>query len=243
MVPGCADWHGMDFSKIRKPRCDHGDGDKCTVLLIDYSVCRITKMSSIFLDIFFRTISLQVVSINQSPLGLHSLHAARGISEPTLTFFGGTQTTCTPLTALSSLSEACIEKAVAGANILVFVIPHQFIGGLCEKICKNVAPDCIGVSLIKGLDFDDKGLVLISDIISDRLGEMSMSKARMSDTRHRNRVIFAPATVWKWNPPGRQRLACIEEGRATCALPKILVFVHREVISELCAVNMHASLG
>ena len=147
-------------------------------------------------------------------------------------FLGGNRATCTPLTALSLFSEACIEKAVAGANILVFVIPHQFIGGLCEKICKNVAPDCIGVSLIKGLDFDDKGLVLISDIISDRLGEMSMSKARMSNTRHRNRVIFAPATVWKWNPPGRQRLACIEEGRATCALPKILVFVHRELISE-----------
>lgn len=73
-------------------------------------------------------------------------------------------------------SEACIEKAVAGANILVFVIPHQFIGGLCEKIIKNVAPDCIGVSLIKGLDFDDKGLVLISDIISGRLGEISISR-------------------------------------------------------------------
>lgn len=70
-------------------------------------------------------------------------------------------------------AEACVEKAVKGASILVFVTPHQFIGGLCEKICQNVAPDCIGVSLIKGLDFDDNGLVLISDLISSRLGACS----------------------------------------------------------------------
>jgi len=60
-------------------------------------------------------------------------------------FLGGNRATCTPLTALSLFSDACIEKAVAGTNILVFVIPHQFIGGLCEKICKKVAPDCIGI--------------------------------------------------------------------------------------------------
>mmetsp|Transcript_31237 Transcript_31237/g.73046 ORF Transcript_31237/g.73046 Transcript_31237/m.73046 type:complete len:400 (+) Transcript_31237:65-1264(+) len=73
------------------------------------------------------------------------------------------------------IAESCIEKAVTGANILVFVIPHQFIGGLCEKIVGNVASDCIGVSLIKGLDFDQNGLVLISDLISAKLGGMDIS--------------------------------------------------------------------
>ena len=73
------------------------------------------------------------------------------------------------------IAESCIEKAVTGANILVFVIPHQFIGGLCEKIVGNVASDCIGVSLIKGLDFDENGLRPISDVISEKLGGMDIS--------------------------------------------------------------------
>eukprot|EP00285_Hemiselmis_virescens_P017338 CAMPEP_0173393466 /NCGR_PEP_ID=MMETSP1356-20130122/22123_1 /TAXON_ID=77927 ORGANISM="Hemiselmis virescens, Strain PCC157" /NCGR_SAMPLE_ID=MMETSP1356 /ASSEMBLY_ACC=CAM_ASM_000847 /LENGTH=399 /DNA_ID=CAMNT_0014351485 /DNA_START=66 /DNA_END=1265 /DNA_ORIENTATION=+ len=73
------------------------------------------------------------------------------------------------------IAEANIEKAVSGANILVFVIPHQFIGGLCEKIMPNVSSDCIGVSLIKGLDFDENGLVLISELISKKLGGMDIS--------------------------------------------------------------------
>lgn len=46
------------------------------------------------------------------------------------------------------------------------VLPLQFIHGLCSKIKDHIAPDCICVSLIKGLHFDETGLVLISDIIS-----------------------------------------------------------------------------
>lgn len=72
--------------------------------------------------------------------------------------------------AVADIAEAC-----AGASILIFVIPHQFLGGLCEKIRSVVAPYCIGVSLIKGVHFDDTGMVLISEMISKEMGGMDIS--------------------------------------------------------------------
>jgi len=61
-------------------------------------------------------------------------------------------------------------EAVAGADILVFVLPHQFVRGLCAKLRGNVREGAFAVSLIKGVEFDENGIVLISDVISKELG-------------------------------------------------------------------------
>ncbi len=55
---------------------------------------------------------------------------------------------------------------------MIFVLPHQFLGGLCEKIAGNHAADCIAISLIKAVHFDETGMVLISDMI--KLGLLGM---------------------------------------------------------------------
>uniref|UniRef100_A0A6P8Q5M0 Glycerol-3-phosphate dehydrogenase [NAD(+)] n=1 Tax=Geotrypetes seraphini TaxID=260995 RepID=A0A6P8Q5M0_GEOSA len=66
-------------------------------------------------------------------------------------------------------------NASADADILVFVVPHQFIGKLCDLLKDHVKKDTIGVSLIKGVDEGPEGLRLISDIIHKKLGiEMSV---------------------------------------------------------------------
>jgi glycerol-3-phosphate dehydrogenase (NAD+) len=53
--------------------------------------------------------------------------------------------------AIPSLSEAC-----EGATLLIFVLPHQFLPRLMPTIRDAVHPSCRGVSLIKGLDFDQR---------------------------------------------------------------------------------------
>ncbi|XP_019366764.1 PREDICTED: glycerol-3-phosphate dehydrogenase [NAD(+)], cytoplasmic [Gavialis gangeticus] len=68
-----------------------------------------------------------------------------------------------------------LVQAAAGADVLIFVVPHQFVGGICEQLHEHVRKDAIGVSLIKGVDEGPDGLKLISDIIRERLGiEMSV---------------------------------------------------------------------
>uniref|UniRef100_A0A8C6P5F0 Glycerol-3-phosphate dehydrogenase [NAD(+)] n=1 Tax=Nothobranchius furzeri TaxID=105023 RepID=A0A8C6P5F0_NOTFU len=61
-------------------------------------------------------------------------------------------------------------EASSDADILVFVIPHQFIGKVCDTIKGKVKSDALGISLIKGVDEGPDGLKLISDIIQEKLG-------------------------------------------------------------------------
>ncbi|NXH15245.1 GPDA dehydrogenase, partial [Bucco capensis] len=73
------------------------------------------------------------------------------------------------------VAEADLLKACAGADILLFVVPHQFIGQVCEQLKGHVKKDAVGMSLIKGVDEGPDGLRLISDIIHEKLGiEMSV---------------------------------------------------------------------
>lgn len=69
--------------------------------------------------------------------------------------------------AVPDLKEAC-----NGATLLIFVLPHQFLPRLLPTVREAAHPSCRGVSLIKGLDFDEetKMPVLISKSISDAMG-------------------------------------------------------------------------
>ncbi|KFQ24141.1 Glycerol-3-phosphate dehydrogenase [NAD(+)], cytoplasmic, partial [Merops nubicus] len=73
------------------------------------------------------------------------------------------------------VAEPDLVKACSGADILLFVVPHQFIGKVCDQLKGHVKKDAVGVSLIKGVDEGPDGLRLISDIIHEKLGiEMSV---------------------------------------------------------------------
>lgn len=63
-----------------------------------------------------------------------------------------------------------LPDAVRGATLLIFVLPHQFLPRLLGDVKANMAPNAKAISLIKGIDFDEKGLVLISDTLRRGLG-------------------------------------------------------------------------
>ncbi|XP_078538551.1 glycerol-3-phosphate dehydrogenase 1-like protein isoform X1 [Lissotriton helveticus] len=63
-----------------------------------------------------------------------------------------------------------VVEAATGADILVFVLPHQFIGRVCGQLVGHVKSGAFGISLIKGVDEGPDGLKLISDIIREKLG-------------------------------------------------------------------------
>ncbi|GJQ10964.1 hypothetical protein GpartN1_g2755.t1 [Galdieria partita] len=62
-----------------------------------------------------------------------------------------------------------IVEAVKGATVLVFVVPHQFIRNLCKQMKSAISSHCRGISLIKGIDFNESGPLLITDIIKSEL--------------------------------------------------------------------------
>lgn len=42
-----------------------------------------------------------------------------------------------------------VVKAAADADILIFVVPHQFIGKLCDQLKGHIKKEALGISLIK----------------------------------------------------------------------------------------------
>ncbi|KAL7884618.1 hypothetical protein AOLI_G00073880 [Acnodon oligacanthus] len=69
---------------------------------------------------------------------------------------------------------ADLVEAVSGADVLLFVIPHQFISRVCGTMQGKIKGDALGMSLIKGVDEGPDGLKLISEVIREKLG-ISMS--------------------------------------------------------------------
>lgn len=58
-------------------------------------------------------------------------------------------TILTLLPSTSQLAVADLVEASSDADILVFVIPHQFVGKVCDTIKGEIKGDALGISLIK----------------------------------------------------------------------------------------------
>lgn len=63
-----------------------------------------------------------------------------------------------------------VVEAAKEADILIFVVPHQFIRTLCSTLLGQIKPTAIALSLIKGFDqAEGGGIELISHIIKRQL--------------------------------------------------------------------------
>ena len=63
-----------------------------------------------------------------------------------------------------------IRDAVKDSTILIFNLPHQFIGGLCDQLKGHIVPYARGVSCIKGVNVSSDHVSLFSESIGEKLG-------------------------------------------------------------------------
>lgn len=68
------------------------------------------------------------------------------------------------------IANPSLEDAARNSTILVFVIPHQFIARICDRLKGGILPFARGISCTKGVDVSDKGIQLFSESIGQRLG-------------------------------------------------------------------------
>ncbi|KAL9096116.1 MAG: hypothetical protein Q9165_001639 [Trypethelium subeluteriae] len=68
------------------------------------------------------------------------------------------------------IANPSLENAVQDSTILIFNLPHQFIGKICDGIKGKIVPFARGISCIKGVDVSDKGIQLFSESIGLKLG-------------------------------------------------------------------------
>ena len=62
-----------------------------------------------------------------------------------------------------------MEYAIRNADVLCFIIPHQFAEDTLNKMSPYVQSNAICISLTKGISFDEEGPVLISSMIRKKL--------------------------------------------------------------------------
>lgn len=76
-----------------------------------------------------------------------------------------------------------LVEASRDANVLVFVLPHQFVRGVCEKMRDHIAPNAKAISLIKGLEIKPESVTLFSEEISRKLNinVAALSGANIAD--------------------------------------------------------------
>jgi glycerol-3-phosphate dehydrogenase (NAD+) len=94
-----------------------------------------------------------------------------------------------------------LKAAVRDATILVFNVPHQFMGNICKQLDGVVLPYARAVSCIKGVDVSADGISLFSDYIGKRLG---IYCGALSGANIANEVAaekFSETTV-AYDPPG-----------------------------------------
>ncbi|XP_015772268.1 PREDICTED: glycerol-3-phosphate dehydrogenase [NAD(+)], cytoplasmic-like isoform X2 [Acropora digitifera] len=89
-----------------------------------------------------------------------------------------------------------VVEAAKDADILVFVLPHQFVKNVCRKLKDSIKPSVIAVSLIKGLDHASVGLNLVSNIIKDELNIPDVSVLMGANlAKEVAREMFGEATI------------------------------------------------
>ncbi|KAK3497470.1 NAD-dependent glycerol-3-phosphate dehydrogenase [Neurospora hispaniola] len=62
-----------------------------------------------------------------------------------------------------------LVDAVKDSSILIFNLPHEFIGNICRQIKDHIAPYARGISCIKGVSVTDDKIELICNYVSDAL--------------------------------------------------------------------------
>lgn len=63
-----------------------------------------------------------------------------------------------------------LVEAAKDADVLIFVVPHQFVPAQCKQLLGKIKPTAVALSLIKGFDIaEGGGIALISHIITKHL--------------------------------------------------------------------------
>lgn len=68
------------------------------------------------------------------------------------------------------IANPSIEESVKGASILVFNLPHQFIGRIAKQLQGHILPFARGISCIKGVSVSESEVSLFSESIGRGLG-------------------------------------------------------------------------
>lgn len=69
-----------------------------------------------------------------------------------------------------------LVEASKDADILIFVIPHQFIGNACDTMSGKIKKDAIGISLIKVQTSLTRHRKMLIRVVSDTRSQVKLGQ-------------------------------------------------------------------
>lgn len=140
-----------------------------------------------------------------------------------------------------------IIDAVHDASILVFNVPHQFVGKICGQMQGHTLPYAKAISCIKGVEVGPEGISLFSDVIGRRLGIYCGALSGANIANEVAQEKFSETTI-AYQPPADVR----EEARVPKEYPPVdhatfktlfhRPYFHVRCISDVAGVSLGGAL-
>lgn len=138
-----------------------------------------------------------------------------------------------------------LRGAAGDATILVFNVPHQFMGNICKQLVGNILPYARGVSCIKGVDVTADGISLFSDYIGRKLGIYCGALSGANIANEVAREKFCETTIG-YDPPGSLTPLPEELPPIDHALLKTLfhrpAYFHVHMVHDVAGVSLSGAL-
>ncbi|KAL1958138.1 hypothetical protein VTO42DRAFT_4993 [Malbranchea cinnamomea] len=123
-----------------------------------------------------------------------------------------------------------LREAVKNSSILIFNLPHQFIGGICAQLKGHILPYARGISCIKGVNVTEEGISLFSEVIGKELGIYCGALSGANIASEVAKGLYSETTI-AYDPPHLDSKAPTPRdspASSTVNIPEIIQFEHKD---------------
>ncbi len=133
-----------------------------------------------------------------------------------------------------------LQESVRDSTILVFNLPHQFIGGICDQLKGHIQPYARGVSCIKGVNVSSDGVSLFSETIGAQLGIYCGALSGANIATEVAQEKFSETTIAYDPPPIDSRNPTPKSANPRSSHSDLTQHTHRDSSGSTSKVKLHA---
>lgn len=136
-----------------------------------------------------------------------------------------------------------LEDSVKDSTILVFNLPHQFIGGICQRLKGHILPYARGISCIKGVDVTGGAISLFSETIGRELGIYCGALSGANIASEVAKELYSESTV-AYHPPHLDSKAPTPKNASPASsslnVSELVHFEHKDTSGQFSKVKLRA---
>jgi glycerol-3-phosphate dehydrogenase (NAD+) len=137
------------------------------------------------------------------------------------------------------IANPSVETAVEGASILVFNLPHQFIGKTSQQMRGHILPYARGISCIKGVNVSASDITLFSESIGSELGIYCGALSGANIANEVAQEKWSETTI-AYDPPVMDSRNPTPQGPSPSASHADLQNLHKDAHGQTSKVKLYA---